>query len=261
MKPVIIDESLCIGCGKCVKDCVGEKLGLVGGKAQFLYQRCIECGHCYAICPVGAIKMRAMPNMKEEKPFDISHFDSDDFLKALQSRRSIRFFGGEAVTDEHIDKLILAGSYCPTATNAQDISYIVLRGNAINKAEARAVELFRKAQKFASPFTDYIKNMTIDNSFFFKGASAVILVQSGSKTNGLLASSYIELMANNLGLGVLYSGFFVAATKFDKKLSAMLGLEKGKSLVSCLVIGNHDISYERIPPRKSPDVKVIADLF
>ncbi len=261
MKPVIIDESLCIGCGKCVEDCVGEKLKVVDGKAQFLYQRCIECGHCYAICPVGAVKMASDPDMSGEKPYDLSDFDSDDFLRALKSRRSIRRFNDTPVTDEEIEKLLLAGSYCPTATNAQDISYIVLRGKAIEKAEARAVDLFRKAQKIASPFTDYIKNMTIDDSFFFKGASAVILVQSGNKTNGLLASSYIELMANNLGLGVLYSGFFVAATKFDKKLAAMLGPEKGKSLVSCLVIGNHDLTYERIPPRREPEVKVIADLF
>ena len=32
MKPVIIDKDKCIGCGKCIKDCVSEKLKLVDGK-------------------------------------------------------------------------------------------------------------------------------------------------------------------------------------------------------------------------------------
>ena len=52
MKPIIIDKEKCIGCGKCVKDCVSEKLGLIDGKAVFKYERCIQCGHCFAICPI-----------------------------------------------------------------------------------------------------------------------------------------------------------------------------------------------------------------
>ena len=65
----------------------------------------------------------------------------------------------------------------------------------------------------------------------------------------------MELMAYSLGLGVLYSGFFVAAVKFNKKLSSMLGLDRGGKLVSCLVIGHPDVSYERIPPRKDAKIK------
>ena len=38
MKPIIIDKEKCIGCGKCVKDCVSEKLGIIDGKAQFKYE-------------------------------------------------------------------------------------------------------------------------------------------------------------------------------------------------------------------------------
>ena len=33
MKFVSIDKEKCIGCGKCVADCVSEKIKLVNGKA------------------------------------------------------------------------------------------------------------------------------------------------------------------------------------------------------------------------------------
>ena len=123
------------------------------------------------------------------------------------------------------------------------------------EAEKQAVKFFRTAQKAATPFSRYIKNSTIDDNFFFKGAPVAILVVSKGKTSACLASSYMELMAANLGLGVLYSGFFVAATKFSRKISSMLCLEKGESVVTCLVIGHPDVDYERIPPRNKAKVK------
>ena len=58
----VIDSAKCIGCGKCVNDCINRYLELVENvdgkkKASFKVNgRCIECGHCNAICPQGAIE-------------------------------------------------------------------------------------------------------------------------------------------------------------------------------------------------------------
>ena len=68
--------------------------------------------------------------------------------------------------------------------------------------------------------------------------------------NAGLASAYMELMANSLGFGVLYSGFFTACVRLSKKLKALLQLPKDHEAVSCMVIGYTDIKYRRIPPRK-----------
>jgi len=45
------------------------------------------------------------------------------------------------------------------------------------------------------------------DSFFFKGAPLVIIVSARNEVDAALASSYMEIMAESLGLGVLYSGF------------------------------------------------------
>lgn len=253
-KAVVIDKSKCIGCGKCVNDCVGSKIKLVDGKAEFMFSRCIECGHCYAICPVGAVSMASFPEASDEKPVSMTEFGADKLLLAMKSRRTVRQFKDMPVSDEDIRKILEAGRYCPTGTNAQDFTFTVLRFKK-DDAEKEAVKFFRKAQKAATPFSSYIKYFEIDDKFFFKGAPVVILVSSKGSTSGCLASSYMELMAYSLGLGVLYSGFFVAAVKFSKKLSLMLDIPKGNKLVTCLVMGYPDVDYERIPPRKEAEVK------
>lgn len=252
-KAVNIDKTKCIGCGKCVKDCVGGKLRMVDGKAEFMFSRCIECGHCYAICPVGAVSMAAYPDAADEKPVSMTEFDSEKLLLAMKSRRTIRQFADKPVSDGDIAKILEAGRYCPTGTNAQDFTFTVLRSQK-DAAEKEAVKLFRTAQKAATPFSSYIKHFDIDDKFFFKGAPVVILVSSKGSTSGCLASSYMELMAYSLGLGVLYSGFFVMAAKLSKKLASVLKLEKGSKLVTCLVIGYPAVDYERIPPRKQAEV-------
>ena len=256
MKPVIINENLCIGCGKCVRDCVSEKLALVDGKAQFMYEKCILCGHCYAICPVNAVTLTRYGEITEEKAEPYSIINSDKLLSFMKSRRSIRRFTDEKVSEDDIAKIIEAGRYCPTGTNAQDYSFTIIT-ESLDEVEKDAVAVFRKAQKIGGALSAYIRNSTIDDRFFFKGAPLVIVVNGKGKTSPCLASSYMELMAESLGLGVLYSGFFIAAAKLMPKISKKLPTPEGHEPVTCLVIGHPDVNYERIPPRNEAKIRRI----
>ena len=154
MKAIIIDAEKCIGCGKCVKDCVSEKLKIVDGKAKFMYERCIQCGHCYAICPTGAVTMSNYKGYEGEKPFDIAEFDSDKLLMAMKSRRTIRQFKDKNIPKEDIEKIIEAGRYCPTGTNAQDFHFTVIQ-KSIPEIEKECLKVFRFAQKTATPFSKF----------------------------------------------------------------------------------------------------------
>lgn len=256
MKNVLINKDKCIGCGKCVKDCVSEKIKLIDGKAEFMYENCITCGHCYAICPVGAVTLTKYGDVEEEKVTSMTEIDSDLLLQAMKSRRTIRQFKDKEISDEVIEKLIEAGRYCPTGTNAQDYSFTVIKNN-LEFFESEAVNFFRTLQKVGGTLSKYVKNTTIDDNFFFKKAPLVIIVNGKGKTSPCLASSYIELMAESLGLGVLYSGFFIATTKFSRKIAKALKTPEGHTPTTCLVIGYPDVEYKRIPPRNKADVTIL----
>ena len=161
------------------------------------------------------------------------------------------------VEQEKIDRILEAGRYCPTGSNAQNISYTILDSRQ-KDIEAECVDMFRKGQKVASPFADIIKNIRITDDFFFKGAPLVIVVSSKSDVNAGLASSYMELMAESQGLGVLYSGFFVICSRLSAKIKGMLELPKGDKVITCMVIGYPAVKYQRIAPRKEIRVKELS---
>ena len=53
----MVDKSKCIGCGACVGICPVGAITMVDGVAQINYDICIKCGLCESICPVNAIKI------------------------------------------------------------------------------------------------------------------------------------------------------------------------------------------------------------
>jgi nitroreductase/NAD-dependent dihydropyrimidine dehydrogenase PreA subunit len=253
MNPIIIDNEKCIGCGLCVNDCPSSHLYLKNKKAKATETGCIECGHCFAICPMNAVRITGY-DCTDESITSMTEFDSDKLLSAMKSRRTIRHFTTQSIEEEKLQKILEAGRYCPTGSNAQDVTFTIL-GSKQKEAEVLCVNLFRKSKKLGSPLIDFLKKIDISDDFFFKGAPVVIVLSSKSSINAGLASSYMELMAYNLGLGVLYSGFFVICTKLSRKLRKLLQLPKGHEVISCMVIGYPDVKYQRIPPRKDLQVR------
>ncbi len=80
--------------------------------------------------------------------------------------------------------------------------------------------------------------------------------QQGER-DAALASSYMELMAESLGLGVLYSGFSRVCSVVSGKLRRLLKLPKGHKVVTCMVIGYPAVRYQRIVPRKALQAKTL----
>ena len=255
MNPIVVNEEKCIGCELCVKDCPSSYLHIENGKAHTNTGGCLECGHCYAICPQGAITMTNY-DFPEEAAVPMTELPSNTLLAAMKSRRTVRQFTDQAVEEEKIQKILEAGRYSPTGGNSQNVSYTIL-GSRQNEAEAICVELFRKGTSLPRRFKAFADRFNISDDFFFKGAPLVIVVSSGSGVNAGLASSYMEIMAESLGLGVLYSGFFVMCTRFSRKLRKLISLPKGHKVVTCMVIGYPAVKYHRIVPRKPLQSKTL----
>ena len=255
MNPILINKEKCIGCELCVKDCPSSYLHIENGKAHAGDVGCLECGHCYAICPQGAIRMMNY-DCTEEAVVPMTEIPSDTLLAAMKSRRTIRQFTDQAVEPEKIQKILEAGRYSPTGGNSQNVLFTIL-GSKQKKAEEICVDLFRKGTDLAERLKAFSDRFNITDNFFFKGAPLVIVVSGRSSVDAGLASSYMEIMAESLGLGVLYSGFFVMCTKISRKLRKLLGIPKGQKVVTCMVIGYPAVKYQRIVPRKPLQSKTL----
>ena len=122
-------SSNCINCIRCVAVCPFHVL--VRNSANRMVEvgslgRCIGCGQCAAVCPTHALHHSAYPTEKIH-PFKTEDCPtSEQFLLLCKKRRSNRTFSGQPVPKECLQKIMEAGSYAPTAHNAQDVCYKVI---------------------------------------------------------------------------------------------------------------------------------------
>lgn len=268
-----INIEKCIGCGQCVNDCFPKDIELIEGKAKINNIACIKCGHCIAVCPKDAVTTDEY-DMNDVKSYVKEEFDidGDNLLNFIKFRRTVRQFKNREVEEEKLLKIIEAGRFTQTGSNMQDVSYIVVR-KEIQKLKALALETLKQTgeQMLAAPsseitavtkryagmwikmYEDYLEKPSVNDRLFFN-APAVIIVTANSDINGGLASSNMELLANALGLGTFFSGFFIRAAQNNEKIKEFLGIQEGKLMVSCMVIGYPDVTYLRTVPRKSADI-------
>ena len=57
MKPALVSEQKCVGCGRCVAICPVDAIELRDGIAYFDQDKCVGCAECLSICPEFAIKI------------------------------------------------------------------------------------------------------------------------------------------------------------------------------------------------------------
>jgi len=249
---VSVDKVRCIGCGLCVDDCPTRTIRLSEGVAVVTTQNCIKCGHCQAICPQNAVSLSGFDEVPEAITPGM-HVDAASLLGQFKARRSVRQFSAREIAPDLIEKIIEAGRYTPTGTNKQGVSYTVLQKN-IGQYESVAIKSFRKLKKVVDLVYSGLRGIDIDDHFLLKNAKAVIVIKGADEVDGALAASSMEMMAQALGLGVFYSGFFTMIVRLSGKLKRRLGVRMGEKVVTTLVLGYPAVQYQRTAQRETAEV-------
>jgi nitroreductase/NAD-dependent dihydropyrimidine dehydrogenase PreA subunit len=285
--PPYVEIDKCKGCGQCVKVCVAHVLELKKNKSEVIYgERCVACGHCWAVCPEEAVTQQEVVTDTSLKPGPEPAVSSDMLQLLIRERRSIRLFKNEPVSEEHLLKIIEAGRYSPTASNRQNVTYIVL-SNPQKVSELRslvesfmektfklmqnsAIALFYKmryGRLVASSLGSYdilyqfLKNREEKNAYFpLPFGSAVIITTAQSfdtlaPFNCSVALYNCSLMAHSLGLGSCFVGFVHIGANMDKNIKHWLEIPKENQAYGAMVVGHPDVKYRRLIERKKPDIK------
>lgn len=252
---IIIDREQCIGCGLCAKDCVAGNIKVEDGKAVLRSEKCIFCGHCEAICPKGAVSLTGYEDVPVEFDAD-TRLDPEELMMAIKTRRTVRQFTEQQVPKKVLKEILEAGRLAPTGANAQNISYYILDTKK-EELESIAVGMFRRILKLGKPLSAFLRNMDLNDQFFFKGAPVVIVIAGSDKVNASLAAENMAFMAEAHGLGVLYSGFFTMCANTSRKIKKIMRFKKGHKAVTTLVIGYPAVKYRRTVRREKADIHIL----
>ena len=101
---ITFEKEKCNRCGLCMKDCLGGTI--VRDEAGYPTipepEFCIDCGHCYAICPQGAVNFHGR---SAEGTFNSPLPPPEQMEALLKQRRSCRFYKPDPIAPEKMEKL------------------------------------------------------------------------------------------------------------------------------------------------------------
>lgn len=259
---VTIDETKCTGCGKCVNDCITQRITLENQKAKMV-RDCLLCGHCVAVCPSNAVSIPEY-DMGDVELFDGNSFQlsPDTLLHSIKFRRSIRDYKQMPVEQEKLENILQAGRYTATAKNNQDCHFIFVQ-KELPKLKQKVWAYIDKATSVKPgditqellPYVSFNRRRKSNpaDDYLFRNAPAVVFVTSEWLLDAGLAAQNMELMAAAQNLGVLFNGYLARIADEDEELKEWLGIP-GKTIKASMLLGYPNVSYERTAPRREANV-------
>lgn len=171
---------------------------------------------------------------------------NNNFLELIKSRRTIRKFKPDQISQEQLDAIIEAGLYAPSGLNSQDWHFTIIQDPSIIAELNNDIKDVAQKSDLPDKFKKAFSNEKLN---IFYGAPTVILI-SGEKngmyalTNTSAASQNIMLSAHALGLGSCWIGtidMLFNSDKKDKYLSK-LQIPEGYAPLHAIVVGEKDMN-------------------
>ena len=243
----VIDADKCIGCGKCVSDCINEYLILVDAedgcrKAAFKERgRCLECGHCNAICPKGAISGGKLLEAAGEE---------DELLHLMSEKRTVRkYIKGKTIEEDVLQRIIYSGQSAPTDRNRKSARIILVKEKLPEIYDKALDYLVEEVTKTGTINPLYSSTMRLDSKRDEVLWNAeYMVVFAGNKANltdAAIAAERMQLEAASLNVGTGYRGDMKTAINNVPELREMLGVRNNEEVLICFAMGITDIKYLR----------------
>lgn len=255
----------------CVEECPARLFDVRGpgetptpvAKAE---EYCIDCCHCVAVCPHGAL------SFKQTGPDELAPIDPDLVIgpeqaaQFLKTRRSIRAFKDRPVDNQRLAELIEIARHAPTGSNTQPVEYIVFTDPAdIRKMAGMVVDwlawMVKEEPEFAATmnYDRLIEAWRGGLDRVMRSAPNLIVAQAekehrAAASSSIIALTYLELAAFSMGLGACWAGYFMAASNAYPPLIEFLKLKPGRGVFGAMMLGYPKYKYHRIPIRNEADI-------
>jgi nitroreductase/NAD-dependent dihydropyrimidine dehydrogenase PreA subunit len=266
-----VDPAKCSRCGICVEACGPLLVEMVSQDALPTpvtggEKLCIDCGHCVAVCPTGALsrdKMTPEECPEVQEGLLLSTEQAEQFFR---SRRSIRSYRAKPVEREKLDRLVQAAGYAPSAHNARPVRLLVTEDPAgTRRLSGMVIDWLRLVIKEAPAVA---RSYRFDRLVWYwdQGKDLVsrdaphLVIAHAPQSAGMaredcvLALAYMELAAGPLGLGATWAGYIMAALSSYPPLPQAIRLPEGHQCYGVLMIGYPKFKYARLPVRIPPAV-------
>ena len=256
---ILVDRNKCIRCGACIRDCVVEVLKTDSEKIPYLAPElekfCLNCQHCLAVCPTGAVSCNGV-SAKECTPVSPLP-EPDKMLALLRQRRTVRFFKDENVSLEILKKLKESLAWTPTGCNDHSLVFKLVESKedmAFYREETS--KMLKFLIKTGIMFLLYPRVKRFLNEILggkdviYRNAPHMLIVCIPDKApckeaDPWIAASYFDLLAQSFELGTCWCGFAVHAIKHNRKLKKHLALPRGHKIAAVLLFGKPDVTYHR----------------
>jgi nitroreductase/NAD-dependent dihydropyrimidine dehydrogenase PreA subunit len=264
-----VDHAKCKRDGACVDECPARLIEIeeAGGYPTPVGDAegyCINCGHCVAVCPHGALALRTLaPEQCVPMRADWAG-EADRLEHLMRARRSARAYLSRPVEKDVIDRLLDTGRYAPTGSNRQTVGWVVVQGQPeVQRLAAMVIDWMRdsvaaqpeSATSRATARLIAVWESGIDR--ILRGAPCLLLAHGpagGGAANSVIALSYVELLAPSLGLGCCWAGYFATAANQWPPLRETIKMPDGHSCFGALMIGYPKHRFHRLPQRNEASV-------
>jgi len=276
-----IDEAKCNGCNLCASVCIGGPIYKGPEVRDDDRILCVECGHCYAICPEGAISIPGFEGCEDYELSKEPPVDGAALMALLRGRRSGRMYKPEPVSREHVRGIIEAASLAPSAHNSRlTKAYVCYDEGVISRIRDRAIHYYRKLVRFFElpgfPFIWRLMGLDPEElevlKYAFKGlwesdknddillyGTKTLLTFTAPRRNAMaLGDAWIAAQnavnyAEAIGVATCYNGFLIHAANHDAALRRLLGVSSGERVVAVLNLGYPARRFARAAPRRTMD--------
>jgi len=256
-----IDKEKCIKCGLCAQDC---PVLIIDGKTEYpeikdgKETQCIRCQHCLAICPTAALSILGKDpadSIKVEKQL----VDTETLSRLIKTRRSIRHFKKDSLDEQLIHELLATAAYAPTGHNKNAVLFSVIDNpGELSKLKEKTYAGIKRAfeegklperMAFMNDFQRLWFSKQID--VLFRNAPHLLIASAPAniatpETDGTIALSYFELLANSKGIGTLWNGFIKWILRdIVPELKAEAGIPDDHLIAGVLLFGKPAVKYAR----------------